>query len=94
MFLENTAIVKKPVIYCFDCQQFGHMPNTALESLSAATVDTKNIILVAIPLFLLIAIRKAIHLHLEIVQLFFQKIIQMKLLQFNITSLNTSLEEL
>ena len=52
------------------------MPNTALESLSAATVETKNIIiLVAIPPFVLIAIRKAIHLHLEIVQLFFQKVI-------------------
>ena len=33
---------KKPVIYCFDCQQFGHMPNTALESLSAATGYQKH----------------------------------------------------
>ena len=43
-----------------------------------------------------IAIRKTIHLHPEIVQLFFQKksLFKIKLLLFNITSLNTSLEEL
>ena len=74
------------------------LPNTALEPLCAVTVEAKNIkiILIAIFLFVQIAIRKAIHLHLDIAQLLFQKksLFKMKLLQFNITSLNTSLEEL
>ena len=68
--------------------------NTALESLSAAIVETKNIkvILVANPSF-------CVNCHpstSEIIQLFFQKksLFKMKLLQFNITSLNTCLEEL
>ena len=72
--------------------------NTALESLSVAIVETKNIkiILVANPSFRVNCNKEGHPSTSEIIQLFFQKksLFKMKLLQFNITSLNTSLEEL
>ena len=93
--MNNT---KKLLFIILTVSNLSILPNTALKPLSVTTVEAKNIkiILVAILLFVYIVIRKVIHLHLQIVQLFFQKksLFKMKLLQFNIASLNISLEKL
>ena len=93
--MNNT---KKLLFIILTVSNLSILPNTALKTLFVTTVEDKNIkiILVAILLFVYIAMRKAVHLHLQTVQLFFQKksLFKMKLLQFNIASLNTSLEKL
>ena len=95
MLLENITTVNNTTNLLFVVlivSSLDILPSTALESHAVTTLEIKNIkiILVAVLLIVYIAIRKVIHLHPEIFQLFQKKsLFKIKLLQFSITSLNT-----